>query len=419
MKKILSFTLVSLALAALAAPAYAGKFGGSVRGDVGALDSQVPFFGVNNIIDSTAYSAVNTTEFSKRKDWNWDFTGRLFWYVNCSPCDPCPVYIAASWQGSDHKVNTVFPAHVETKFSQAIIPMRANGKSGFLNANGTITVLTGGDVTGTPVVEPVPSTITTYDTVFASVAVENEFSKAKLGVGFDLYKKGCLKVSMEIGGNYLNAKLITDKLYDLSVPPTPASFTTTGTSVSPVITQTGNRIVAPTFSANLGIPALGNSNASGVTPADAHFFFFAREKDETEGLGLYASIKGEYAFPSTCFGSFGVYGKAEVSDIIGRQTYHYDMHYNDVYGTAPNAGRRFDFQEDPQRRYNNIVEVDLEAAVVYSPTFKCWDDLDMSIAFGIRTDSFVNLFAHPTYENNQSILNLTRPSLFIEIGLKA
>jgi len=413
MKKILSFTLVSFALAALAAPAYAGSFGGSIRGDVGALDSQVPFFGVNSIVDSTSYSAVNHTDFSRRKDWNWDFTGRLFWYMNCSPCDPCPVYVAASWQGSDHRTTTTLDPHVETALSQAIIPIRANGQAGLLQAFGSITVLTGGVITPPPA--PTATLVTVYDTVFPQVTVENEFSKAKLGVGFELYKRSCLKVTMEVGANYLNAKLKTEKIYDLNVAPTVASTAI----INGILTQTGNVIVAPTFSSSLtSLAPLANSTPSATTPANADFFFYIDEKDQTEGLGLYAMLKGEYNFPNTCLGQFGVYGKAEVADIIGRQTYFYDYHYNDNFSAAPNTNRAYSFAEDPDRQYNNIVEVDIEAGLTYSPTIKCWEDLDMTFAVGVRTDSFVNLFSHITYENNQSILNLTRPSLFIEFGLK-
>lgn len=429
MKKILGFTLASLALAALSAPSYAnyfGRFGGSVRGDVGQLDSQVPYFGIDTIVDSTNYDSTVRTIYSDRKKWNWDFTGRLFSYLNCSPCDPCPIYVAASWQGSDHTTDSSLDPQLETLFSRAIIPVRAHGESGFLQPYGSI------EVVSTPILEllPIPilgpnitTLVTTYDTVVPSISVHNEFSKAKLGIGFDLIKTSCFGFTMEVGANYLNAKLTTDKRYDLIVPPTAPSATLALTGIPVAITitaQTGNVIVAPTFSENLDIAPLANSVPSATVPLPYDFVFLIDERDETEGLGLYASIKGEYKFGLGCFGNcFSIYGKAELSDIIGRQRYSYDFSYSDHYAVSPSyPDRRYSYHEEPEHQYNNIVEVDLEAALVYSPCFKCWDELDMSFAIGVRTDSFVNLFSHVTYENNQSIWNLTRPSVFFEVGIK-
>lgn len=429
MKKILGYTLASLALAAMSVPAHAWVFGGSVRGDVGELGSQVPYFGLDSIVDSTNYSSTTNTFYSNRNQWNWDFTGRLFVYLNCSPCDPCPMYVAASWQGSEFAVDSEIGPYLETAFSHAIIPIRADGRTGFLQPYGTISVLSntisGSGTEGLPfVVTPVTAqAITVYDNVLPSVVVRNEFSKAKLGLGFELIKRPCFGMTIEVGANYLNAKLSSEKQYDLIVSPTPPSaifvINVAGTQILST-TQTGNVIVAPTFSPDLELAPLANSLPSATVPLPFNFIHRINEKDETEGFGLYAMIKGEYKFSQGCFGNcFSVYGKAEVSDIIGRQRYDYDYFYSDTYAVSPShPGRVYSYQEVPYRQYNNIVEVDLEAALVYSPCFDVWDDLNMSVAFGIRTDSFVNLFSHLTYDNNQSIWNLSRPSLFLELSLK-
>jgi hypothetical protein len=405
-----------------------GRYGGSVRGDVGQLDSQVPFFGIDNVADSINYASTVKTRYSSRKAWNWDFTGRLFAYLNCSPCDPCPIYVAASWQGSAHTVDTVLNPYTQTIYDLAVIPIRAHGKSGFLQGYGTLTgvqsnILSGsGTVLDPFVVTPtVTTSITVYDTVAAQVSVANQFSKAKLGLGFEFIKNSCFGFTLEVGANYLDAKLTTDKQYDLTVSPTPPSSVTT--LVSPVlvgsVTQTGNVIVAPTFSPNLGLKPLANSTPSATTPSPFDFIFLIHEKDETVGLGLYASLKGEYKFNvGCCSDRFSVYGKAEVADIIGRQRYTYDFLYTDHFAAAPNADKIYNLEENPDHQYNNIVEVDLEAAVVYSPRIQCWEELDMSFAVGVRTDSFLNMFSHLTYKNNQSMWNLTRTSVFVEFGLK-
>jgi hypothetical protein len=431
MKKILGLTLASLALAALSTSSYAGysgRFGGSVRGDVGKLDSQVPYFGVDNIVDSTAYTSDVITFYSNRNKWTWDFTGRIFAYLNCSPCDLCPIYVAASWQGSNHTIDSNICPFTASADEVAIIPIRAHGKAGFLQAFGTVqvttNVLSGTGTEGDPfILTPSVTTITAYDAVEARVSVHNEFSKAKLGLGLDMIKTSCFGLTLEIGANYLDAKLRTDKRYDLTASPTPASSTIELLSplapLSTITIQTGNIIVAPTFSDNLGLAPLANSDPSATTPPPYDFVFLINEQDHTQGFGLYASLKGEYKFRMGCLGDcWSVYGKAEVADIIGRQNYHYDFCYMDHFAAAPDADRIYNLEEHPDHQYNNIVEVDLEAALVYSPRFKCWNELAVSLALGVRTDSFLNMFSHLTYENNQSMWNLTRPSLFVELGIK-
>lgn len=374
MKKVLSFTLVSLALAALCAPAYAGKFGGSIRGDVGTTGSQVPFFGITtntgvapNVLQDTV------TFYSDRDDAQWDFTGRLFFYTNCSPC--CGTYIAGSWQGSNHTVDSC-ATNLESATSLSIIPVLR------------------GSVFDVEYVIP-----TVGSPVLATVHVKNEFSKAKLGFGFDLIKTSCFAFTMEVGGNYLDTKLDTDKLY----------------AITRTVAQGQGTLVVP------GATLLSAPLAS--LPYD--FLIHVDEREKTEGAGIYAMFKGEYKFPASCLGNcFSIYGKAEVADIIGRQSYDYDYFFenafvlDDTIAVALVPPTTFCFEQHPERRYNNIVEVDLEAALVYSPCFKCWDNLNMSFALGIRTDSFVNLFAHRTVEGHQSILSLARPTAFLEIGIK-
>lgn len=389
MKKVLSFTLASLALAALCAPAYAGHFGGSIRGDVGPTGSQVPYYGISNNIG--VLPVVNQdiiTFYSDRKDAQWDFTGRLFFYTSCAPC---PTYIAGSWQGSNHTVNSSVP-HVESLASQSVIPVRA----------------------AFPVVEqllefvlPFPGTVGTIipglpgSPVVAAVSVKNEFSKAKLGFGMDFIKTCCFSFTMEVGASYLDAKLNTDKAYGITqtVAQGPASL-----PVVPGVT--------------LPIPLLADLPLEYVVSVE--------EREKTEGVGMYAMFKGEYKFPASCLGNcFSIYGKAEVGDIIGRQNYSYNYHSGagldlnllDLV-TVALFPVEFSYQEHPEQRYSNIVEVDLEAALVYSPCFKCWDNLNMSFALGVRTDSFVNLFAHPQGTAGQSIMSLTRPTVFLEIGVK-
>lgn len=241
---------------------------------------------------------------SGRDEWNWDFTARLAMYTSCRPCT---TYIAASWQGSTHTTHS-----------------------------------RGCDVWAN------------------QICVRNEFSKTKLGMGLDLFKNHCLAFTMEVGGNYLLAKLDTDRTVTISNSP--------------------------------------------VT-AESH--------SKTHGAGLYSSIKGAYKLPSSCFlgSAFSVYGKAEIADIIGRQSFF--------------CGDEESTDCCTSHRYNNIVEVDLEAAVVYSPCFKCWDNMNMSIALGVRTDSFVNLFRHvdvvvPAYTENTNValLSLARPTLFLEVSMK-
>lgn len=241
---------------------------------------------------------------SNRSEWNWDFTARLAMYTSCRPCT---TYVAASWQGSN------FTHHDRG------------------------------------------------DLVFANrIDVKNEFSKAKLGMGLDLFKNHCLAFTMEVGANYLVARLDTDR----------------------------------------DIPSI---EGTPITSTSA----------KTRGAGLYSSFKGSYKLPSHCFlgNSFSVYGKAEIADIIGRQTFDYSFPNQTTVSSL-------------STRYNNIVEVDLEAAIVYSPCFKCWDNMNMSLAFGVRTDSFVNLFRHvdavlpDPAVNSASLLSLARPTLFLELSMK-
>lgn len=239
---------------------------------------------------------------SNRSEWDWDFTARLAMYTSCRPCT---TYVALSWQGATN-----------TNHSRS-------------------------------------------ETIFGNrISVKNEFSKTKLGMGLDLFKNHCLKFTMEVGGNYVVAKLDTDR-----------------------------EILNTT---------VGGSHS------------------KTEGAGLYSSIKGSYKLPSSCLGnSFSVYGKAEIADIIGRQSYSYEP-FTDIAEITLSS------------RYNNIVEVDIEAAIVYSPCFKCWDNMNMSVALGVRTDSFVNMFRHVdaidpnpiTPGNHVSLLSLTKPSLFLELSMK-
>lgn len=297
MKKIFDLslgTLATLAIATMASSAFAGQWAGSIRGDTGPTGSQVIFEDASNA--------------SNRSDWEWDFTGRLMMYTSCSPCS---TYVAASWQGANHTVNSV------------------------------------------------------SDLTFGNrVSVRNDFSKTKLGMGVNVFKNHCLALTMEFGANYLDAKLHVDKDY-----------------VQPV---------------------------SGPRPVDAEN---GESRAKTSGLGLYSSVKGEYRFASVCFSNaWSIYGKAELADIIGHQRYDY----------TPANGSDMSYAN----RYNNIVEVDLEAALVYAPAFKCWDNMNMSVAFGVRTDSFVNLFRHvddsslePT-ASNAALLSLARPSLFLEVGIK-
>lgn len=370
MKKVLSFTLASLALAALCAPAHAGKFGGSVRGDVGATGSQVPFFGIttNTGVSPNVFQDT-VTFFSDRKDGVWDFTGRLFFYTSCSPC---ATYIAGSWQGSNHTVDSS-EGNLESATSRSVIPVMLDTRDV--------------DFISVPVGSP----------VCAEVSVKNEFSKAKLGFGFDLIKTNCFAFTMEVGGNYLQAKLDTRKEYE----------------ITRTVAQGVGSLEVP--GGIIGSPVVGS--------LPFEFEIHVDECEKTEGMGMYAMFKGEYKFPASCLGNcFSVYGKAEVADIIGRQTYSYDYHFANEFDPethlALSTPTCFSYQQHPERRYNNIVEVDLEAALVYSPCFKCWDNLNMSFALGVRTDSFVNLFAHPTAEADQSIMSLTRPTVFLEIGIK-
>lgn len=243
---------------------------------------------------------------SERNDWNWDFTARLAMYTSCRPCT---TYVALSWQGSTHTTHS-----------------------------------RGCDVWAN------------------KICVRNEFSKTKLGMGLDLFKNHCLAFTMEVGGNYLLAKLDTDR----------------------------------DIAANTSAPIV-NTYA------------------KTHGAGLYSSFKGAYKLPSSCFlgNAFSVYGKAEIADIIGRQSFHYAI---------PEESQVEDCCAGS--RYNNIVEVDLEAAVVYSPCFKCWDNMNMSIALGVRTDSFVNVFRHVDAvlpnpaSSSSSFLSLARPTLFLELAMK-
>lgn len=244
---------------------------------------------------------------SDRSDWEWDFTGRLVMYTSCSPC---ATYIAASYQGANNTVHS-------------------RGDINFADR----------------------------------ISVKNDFSKAKLGMGVNLFKNHCLAVTMEFGANYLDTKLEVEKTL--------------------ATTQFG--------------PELGES------------------RSKTHGAGLYSSIKGEYRFCSPCFGNnWSIYGKAELADIIGHQSYDYFP-----FG----EGLEVSFAD----RYNNIVEVDLEAALVYSPCCKVWDCMTMNIALGVRTDSFVNLYRHlddvelnplPPLFSNSSLLSLARPTLFLEVGVK-
>lgn len=372
MKKVLSFTLVSLALAALASPAHA-YFGGSVRGDMGMLTSQVPYLtsttGVFPTQESAGTPVEKMTLYSDREESDWDFTGRLFVYTSCAPCSS---YIAGSWQGSNHRVNTNGTA-VEAVGLTLSIPVNTLGTQGN-TADFDI---------GT--------------TVDSNIEVQNKFSKAKLGMGFDLVKTPCFGFSMEIGASYLNAELNTDHNYIVRVPAVPGQAPT---ATLPVLPRVG----------------LGASSTAGDFP------FLQETHQKTEGLGMYASFKAEYKFPSSCWGNcFGIYGKAEVADIIGRQRYNNAVSYTQSFtaqGTPIDPPLQYDVINGFENRYNNIVEVDLEAALVYSPCFKCWDNMNVNFALGVRTDSFVNLFAAPLADGRQSYMSLTRPTLFLEVGIK-
>src|SRR5262249_55335867 len=86
--------------------------------------------------------------------------------------------------------------------------------------------------------------------------------------------------------------------------------------------------------------------------------------------------------------------------------------------TALEPETEFEFLNCVHTRYSNVVEVDLEAALTYAPCFKCWDNLNLMFALGVRTDSFVNLFSEPVDLFKQSYLSLTRPTVFIEVGIK-
>lgn len=382
MKKVLSFTLVSLALAALASPAHA-QFGGSVRGDVGMLGNQVPFFNITTGVLPTVLAPLgspveSTTVYSDRNEWDWDFTGRLFVYTSCAPC---PTYIAGSWQGSNHRVTSNDDA-VQALGLNIGLP---------LNILGIITTDLGLSV-GT--------------TVTADVEVQNKFSKAKLGMGFDLMKSCCFSFTMEVGATYLDAQLNTDSVYGLTLPVTVGVVPEI--NLLPLGSIPEIRIVA----GPLGL--LGAVLPDFILNQDTH--------QKTEGLGMYASFKAEYKFPASCWGNcFGIYGKAEIADIIGRQSYRNEVFYTQNFGLL---GVVLDVPLDValidgfENRYNNIVEVDLEAALVYSPCFKCWDNLNMNFALGVRTDSFVNLFAAPLADGHQSYLSLTRPTVFLEVGIK-
>lgn len=370
MKKVLSFTLVSLALAALCAPAHAGQFGGSVRGDVGALGSQVPYLAVrtNTGVAPNVVSDL-VTYYSDRKDAEWDFTGRVFFYTSCAPCGS---YIAGSWQGSNHTVSSS-QAMTESATVRSSIPIRGTSNSDSSVISPAI---------GSPVV--------------AAIDVRNEFSKAKLGMGFDLIKTSCFAFTMEVGANYLNAELESTRL---------------NTITQTVDQDPGSLVVSPNTLYSAGAQAL---------PYD--YVVKVNTNDKTEGAGLYAMFKGEYKFPSSCLGNcFSIYGKAEIADIIGRQTYSYTESYTNSFSNVNVALATpvsYLYTENPDRQYNNIVEVDIEAAFVYSPCFRCWDNLNMNFALGVRTDSFVNLFAHPVENSTQSVLSLTRPSVFLEVGIK-
>lgn len=372
MKKVLSFTLVSLALAALASPAQA-QFGGSVRGDVGMLGNQVPYLtvttGIAPVSDSVSY-----TYLSDRKEGDWDFTGRLFVYTSCAPC---ATYIAGSWQGSNHTVNSS-EVVTPTVDLLALLPIRI----GLVDA-----------LIDIPVGNPVA----------ADIQVRNKFSKAKLGMGFELIKTCCFSFTMEVGGNYLNAELNTDRATGITLVELP---------VTP--------LALPLPSITLGLGNLLNLDLPGLA-ALLPFDYLINEEttQKTEGVGLYASFKAEYKFPASCFGNcFSIYGKAEVADIIGRQSYNSRVHYDDIIAVEPLDILEYNYYNELENRYNNIVEVDLEAALVYAPCFRCFDNLNLNFALGVRTDSFVNLFSTPTSLTSQSFLSLTRPTVFLEVGIK-
>jgi len=389
MKKVLSYTLASLALAALCAPAFAGQFGGSIRGDVGPTGSQVPYYGSTALVNGPSLITQDTVTFySDRKEGVWDFTGRLFFYTSCAPC---PTYIAGSWQGSKHTVNSS-TSQIESPTLLSVIPVL-----GPLDVLGLLVPFAGsvGELTlpGSPVA--------------AAVSVKNEFSKAKLGFGMDLIKTCCFSFTMEVGASYLDAKLDTEKVYGIT------QTVAQGPGAVPLI----------------GVPQLTGVVSSVITLIDPllaalplDYTFNVNEYQKTEGLGMYAMFKGEYKFPASCFGNcFSVYGKAEVADIIGRQNYTYDFNFLQtigVGGVVLEVPTLVSYQQHPDNRYNNIVEVDLEAALVYSPCFKCWDDLHMSFALGLITDKFLNVFSHPVGVNGQSIMSLTRPTVFLEVGIK-
>lgn len=290
MKKILNLSLATLATLAIASMATSASANCCGRW-AASVRGDVGPTGSQVILD-------NCRTATDRDDSVWDFTGRLVLYANTSPCS---AYIAGSWQGSNHTV-------------------RSRGEDDFDNR----------------------------------AEVRNDFSKAKVGMGFTLFKNHCLAFGMEFGGSFLSTKLEVEKdLFD-----------------------------------------------SALTP---------RGRARTNGAGLYTNIKGEYKFNSSCMRNWSIYGKAEVADIIGHQRYNY------CNGTD---------EECYARRYNNIVEIDLEAALVYSPCCKLWCDSTMNVAFGVRTDSFVDLYRYVDHVDlnpdcdRTKLLSLARPTLFLEVGLK-
>lgn len=459
----LRMTLVGLAVAALAAPAHAGGFGVSVRGDVGPTGSQVPYFQSSTVAGlPTGATSDTLTEYSNRKNGQWDFSARVFWYMGCMPCN---TYVAAAWQGSKHTVKTNHIAVVPT--GGVVVNFLASEVS-LPDSTGTITIpaVTNPNATvdddqpdnttalagGTAVASAAqPWTIT------PSVSVENKFSKGKLGFGIDLAT--CCKaftLSTEFGVNYLQAELNTVKTYKLEAGVDVAGQILVA-AAAPVLGVTSQGF-AVAQGPTIGTIHLGN--AFGKTGTKFAWNPSISEREKTEGVGLYASLKGEYKFADSCFGNcFSVYAKAEISDIIGRQSYKYLASVEDTFAGAvgapvvdgvagitltgaPGAGLggqvgsilpvppaapttntrdpvvTHTATERSTTRYSNIVEVDLEAAFVYSPCIKCWDNMQMNFAVGVRTDSFVNLFSHTSASRQLSLLSLTRPTLFIEVGIK-
>ena len=375
MKKVLSLTLVTLAVAALSAPAFAHcNSGVYIEGGLGYLSNQA----VGPVVSVRSAAAAASTAFTY--DNQYTYTGRSTddWYGKvggrwCMGCAPCNTYLDVDYRWVDNTTTTTFVSVTEGATSPVWFRDVSNA-NGLRYGTANSTIGTNGLII-----------LNTGASVVSSIAVQNKFEQGQVGWGIDLCTC-CKPFTLSFGAGISGFKAEQN--------------------IAETYVGTGVTTAAP-FSTINGI----STAASGTGVANVVTVHYDNAHEAT-GYGLNASVKGAYKF-CICDSSLTAYVKTTLSDFYTKHDQSARLYYQDHAAafTATSPGLDVSYLAHADTTYNNVFDIEIETGLTYKP---CWKCVNLDFTLGFTAKSTLNVFECAF--NDSASTSLAQFAPFLRIG---